>query len=129
MCYVLSFFLSLELSFEILLFFYFLKTCLFLFKEEITESLFYCFRDYNYLRTHFRKDHYLCEEGDCVNEQFTGAFRTEIDLKAHTAIHHSKNKSKAEARQARTLELEFNFAPHSRSNGKSIIIHAVSVLC
>lgn len=59
----------------------------------------------------------MCEEGDCANEQFTGAFRTEIDLKAHIATHHSKNKSKAEARQARMLELEFTYAPHNRSNG------------
>lgn len=94
------------------------------------QCLFYYFRSYNYLRVHFRKDHYLCEEGDCVNEQFTGAFRTEIDLKAHTAILHSKNKSKAEARQARMLELEFSYVPHNRSNGIFvIIIHVVSVLC
>lgn len=93
-----------------------IKTCLF-FKNLNRRYLIYCFRDYNYLKVHFRKDHYLCEEGDCANEQFIGAFRTEIDLKAHTAIHHSKNKSKAEVRQARTLELEFSYAPHSRSNG------------
>lgn len=64
----------------------------------------------------------MCEEGDCANEQFTGAFRSEIDLKAHTAIHHSKNKSKAEVRQARTLELEFSYAPHSRSNGNLLLL-------
>lgn len=91
--------------------------------------MFCYFRDYNYLRVHFRKDHYLCEEGDCANEQFTGAFRTDIDLKAHKAIHHSKNKSKAEVRQARTLELEFSYAPHSRSNGNFVIIHTVLLLC
>ena len=33
------------------------------------------------LREHFKQEHYLCEEGDCVNEQFTTAFRDEIDLK------------------------------------------------
>ena len=33
------------------------------------------------LREHFKQEHYLCEEGDCVNEQFTSAFRDEIDLK------------------------------------------------
>lgn len=105
--------------------------CFFFFKLN-GKYLFYFFyfRDYNYLRVHFRKDHFLCEEGDCANEQFTGAFRTEIDLKAHSAILHTKNKSKAEARQARMLELEFSYAPHSRSNGKFIIIVlAVSLLC
>jgi hypothetical protein len=28
-----------------------------------------------------RIDHYLCEEGECEREQFTAAFRTDIDLK------------------------------------------------
>ena len=35
------------------------------------------------LREHFKQEHYLCEEGDCVNEQFTSAFRDEIDLKGN----------------------------------------------
>lgn len=72
---------------------------------------------------HFREEHYLCEEGNCANEQFVGAFRTEIDLKAHIAVHHSKNKSKAEARQARMLELEFTFAPPHRANGKNFDLY------
>lgn len=38
-------------------------------------------------------------------------------MRAHIAIHHSKNKSKAEARQARMLDVELNYAPLSRSNG------------
>ncbi len=40
-------------------------------------------RDYEELRGHFESDHFLCTEGDCVNEQFTSAFRTEIDLKGN----------------------------------------------
>ena len=35
------------------------------------------------LREHFKKEHYLCEEENCVNEQFTSAFRDEIDLKGN----------------------------------------------
>ena len=37
--------------------------------------------DYKHLREHFQNEHFLCTEGDCVNEQFTSVFRTEIDLK------------------------------------------------
>ena len=33
------------------------------------------------MRIHFRDEHYLCEEGNCINEQFTSAFKSEIDLK------------------------------------------------
>uniref|UniRef100_A0A1B6CPU3 RING-type E3 ubiquitin transferase n=1 Tax=Clastoptera arizonana TaxID=38151 RepID=A0A1B6CPU3_9HEMI len=72
------------------------------------------YNSYGYLRDHFRKEHYLCEEGDCYEEKFTPAFRTEIDLKAHKASVHSRSMGKAAAKQARTLELEFTLAPRPR---------------
>ncbi|XP_069876083.1 E3 ubiquitin-protein ligase ZNF598-like isoform X2 [Dipodomys merriami] len=71
------------------------------------------YSDYTYLREHFREKHFLCEEGRCSTEQFTHAFRTEIDLKAHKTACHSR--SRAEARQNRQIDLQFSFAPrHSR---------------
>ncbi|XP_038675176.1 E3 ubiquitin-protein ligase ZNF598 [Scyliorhinus canicula] len=73
------------------------------------------YSDYDYLRDHFREKHYLCEEGRCNTEQFTHAFRSEIDYKAHKAASHSK--SRAEARQNRQIDLQFNYAPrHQRRN-------------
>lgn len=36
--------------------------------------------DYDSLRDHFKQDHYLCQEGACIDERFTHAFRSEIDL-------------------------------------------------
>ncbi|NXD31798.1 ZN598 ligase, partial [Spelaeornis formosus] len=73
--------------------------------------------DYEYLREHFREKHFLCEEGRCSSEQFTHAFRTEIDYKAHKSACHSK--SRAEARQNRHIELQFTYAPRHprRSDG------------
>lgn len=69
--------------------------------------------DYAYLREHFREKHFLCEEGRCSAEQFTHAFRTDIDLKAHRTACHSR--SRAEARQNRQIDLQFSYAPrHSR---------------
>ncbi|XP_016063468.1 PREDICTED: zinc finger protein 598, partial [Miniopterus natalensis] len=73
------------------------------------------YSDYAYLREHFREKHFLCEEGRCSTEQFTHAFRTEIDLKAHKTACHSR--SRAEARQNRQIDLQFNYTPrHSRRN-------------
>ncbi|XP_067858933.1 E3 ubiquitin-protein ligase ZNF598 isoform X2 [Heptranchias perlo] len=73
------------------------------------------YSDYDYLRDHFREKHYLCEEGRCSTEQFTHAFRSEIDYKAHKAAYHSK--SRAEARQNRQIDLQFNYVPrHQRRN-------------
>ncbi|KAK3909837.1 E3 ubiquitin-protein ligase ZNF598 [Frankliniella fusca] len=66
---------------------------------------------YDVLREHFKKEHFLCEEGTCYEEQFTSAFRSEIDLKAHRASSHSRSMGKQAAKQARTLEVEFTLAP------------------
>lgn len=75
------------------------------------------YNSYDDLRTHFLEEHYLCEEGECRNEQFTAAFRTEIDLKAHLATVHCKNMSRAANKQARTLDIEFTLAPRPRNDG------------
>ncbi|KOC65197.1 Zinc finger protein 598 [Habropoda laboriosa] len=81
------------------------------------------YNSYDYLRDHFRQEHFLCEEEMCVEEKFTSVFRTDIDLKAHKASVHSKQLSKAAAKQARTLELEFTLAPRgeNRMNRRGIL--------
>lgn len=43
-------------------------------------------RTYEWLRKHYYDKHYLCEEGNCVNEQFTSVFRTSIDLQGNVMI-------------------------------------------
>ncbi|XP_059572473.1 E3 ubiquitin-protein ligase ZNF598 isoform X1 [Alligator mississippiensis] len=77
------------------------------------------YSDYEYLREHFREKHFLCEEGRCSTEQFTHAFRTEIDYKAHKTAYHSKNR--AEARQNRQIDLQFNYAPRHQRRNESVV--------
>ncbi|AWP18668.1 putative zinc finger protein 598 [Scophthalmus maximus] len=77
------------------------------------------YSDYPYLSEHFRESHYLCEEGRCATEQFTHAFRTEIDYKAHKAGAHSKNR--AEARQNRQIDLQFNYAPRQQRRNEGLV--------
>ncbi|XP_029996473.1 E3 ubiquitin-protein ligase ZNF598 [Sphaeramia orbicularis] len=77
------------------------------------------YSDYKYLSEHFRESHYLCEEGRCATEQFTHAFRTEIDYKAHKAAAHSKNR--AEARQNRHIDLQFNYAPRQQRRNEGLV--------
>ncbi|XP_029692664.1 E3 ubiquitin-protein ligase ZNF598 isoform X1 [Takifugu rubripes] len=77
------------------------------------------YSDYQYLTEHFRERHYLCEEGHCATEQFTHAFRTEIDYKAHKAAFHSKNR--AEARQNRHIDLQFNYAPRQQRRNEGMV--------
>ncbi|XP_076648601.1 E3 ubiquitin-protein ligase ZNF598 [Halictus rubicundus] len=88
-----------------------------------TDGLHQYYSSYDYLREHFRQEHYLCEEGMCSEEKFTSVFRTDIDLKAHKANVHSKQLSKAAAKQARTLELEFTLAPRgdNRMNRRGML--------
>ncbi|XP_029293429.1 E3 ubiquitin-protein ligase ZNF598 [Cottoperca gobio] len=77
------------------------------------------YSDYQYLSEHFRDSHYLCEEGRCATEQFTHAFRSEIDYKAHKAAAHSKNR--AEARQNRHIDLQFNYAPRQQRRNEGML--------
>ncbi|KAM9392011.1 E3 ubiquitin-protein ligase ZNF598 [Pholidichthys leucotaenia] len=77
------------------------------------------YSDYQYLSEHFRESHYLCEEGRCATEQFTHAFRTEIDYKAHKAAAHSKNR--AEARQNRHIDLQFTYAPRQQRRNEGLV--------
>ncbi|XP_041824298.1 E3 ubiquitin-protein ligase ZNF598 isoform X2 [Melanotaenia boesemani] len=77
------------------------------------------YSDYKYLSEHFRESHYLCEEGRCATEQFTHAFRSEIDYKAHKAAAHSKNR--AEARQNRHIDLQFNYAPRQQRRNEGLV--------
>ncbi|XP_054739005.1 E3 ubiquitin-protein ligase ZNF598 [Anastrepha obliqua] len=72
------------------------------------------YRDYDALANHFREHHFLCEEGRCATEQFVGAFRTEIDYKAHFASVHGKTLNKQEAKKTRTVQLEITLGRQAR---------------
>ncbi|XP_072273635.1 E3 ubiquitin-protein ligase ZNF598 isoform X2 [Pyxicephalus adspersus] len=77
------------------------------------------YSDYGFLREHFRESHFLCEEGRCSTEQFTHAFRTEIDYKAHKTSLHSKNR--AEARQNRQIDIQFSYAPRHNRRAEAVV--------
>ncbi|XP_062589412.1 E3 ubiquitin-protein ligase ZNF598-like [Saccostrea cucullata] len=79
------------------------------------------YSDYADLKDHFRAKHFLCEEGDCANTQFTHAFRSKIDFQAHQSNNHSKTLSKSQAKQARTIEVDIQLAPRNRRRDKGVI--------
>ncbi|XP_005106381.1 E3 ubiquitin-protein ligase ZNF598 [Aplysia californica] len=72
------------------------------------------------LMKHFSESHFLCTEDECGNPttRFTHAFVSDIDLKAHKASEHNKNLSKAQVREARTIELDFQLAPRRQAHGR-----------
>lgn len=59
------------------------------------------YMDYNALEEHFRKDHYLCANGECMEKKFV-VFESELDLQAHQLSEHA---GKAAGRDARLVDI------------------------
>lgn len=62
------------------------------------------FVDYNSLEAHFRKDHFVCPDKECLEKKFV-VFASEIDLKAHQIESHPNGLSKDALRDARRVDL------------------------
>ena len=73
---------------------------------------------YNYdeLWKHFKKDHFVCEAPDCLEQKFV-VFSTAFDLKVHQAEIHGAQMSgqRAQRLKARQIDLGFQVAGHSSS--------------
>ncbi|CAH0514980.1 unnamed protein product [Peronospora belbahrii] len=50
------------------------------------------YKDYNDLENHFRADHFLCEEHECLAKKFV-VFSTHLDLQAHLTVDHPHIKT------------------------------------
>ncbi|KAH7150200.1 hypothetical protein B0J13DRAFT_499097 [Dactylonectria estremocensis] len=62
--------------------------------------------DYNALEGHFKKDHYLCSDRECLEKKFV-VFDTELDLQAHQLSDHG---GKSTGRDARVVDISgFDF--------------------
>ncbi|KAH7017146.1 hypothetical protein EDB80DRAFT_888409 [Ilyonectria destructans] len=62
--------------------------------------------DYNALEGHFKKDHYLCSDRECLEKKFV-VFDTELDLQAHQLSEHG---GKSTGRDARVVDISgFDF--------------------
>ena len=86
-------------------------------KQEYYES-------YPFLRKHYRKSHFLCEEGQCRYEKYTTVFRSSLDFQAHKAKVHVRGLSKAEVKQLRQVDVGFSYAretpaPYQQSSRKN----------
>ncbi|TKX20348.1 E3 ubiquitin-protein ligase hel2 [Elsinoe australis] len=69
--------------------------------------------DYNALEIHFRKDHFLCPDQECLEKKFV-VFDSEMDLKAHQLESHPNGVTKG--RDARRVDLSnFDYRqPHQQ---------------
>ncbi|KXJ85912.1 hypothetical protein Micbo1qcDRAFT_190754 [Microdochium bolleyi] len=67
------------------------------------------YRDYNSLEEHFRKDHFICLDRECLEKKFV-VFASEMDLKAHQLAEHGTTLSKDVRRDARQVDISgFDF--------------------
>jgi E3 ubiquitin-protein ligase ZNF598 len=66
------------------------------------------FVNYNELWKHFQAEHYLCGAPECLEQKFV-VFESEIDLKAHIMEVHMGRASKAELRDMRRVEINFQY--------------------
>ena len=62
------------------------------------------YQDYNALEEHFKKDHFLCLDRECLEKKFV-VFESEMDLKAHQLSDHGNSLSKDVRRDARLVDL------------------------
>ena len=71
--------------------------------------------DYNALEIHFRKDHFLCPDQECLEKKFV-VFDSEMDLKAHQLEAHPNGLTKDARRDARRIDISgFDYrAPHQQ---------------
>lgn len=66
------------------------------------------YRDYDMLEKHFRRDHWLCENKECLEKKFI-VFDSEMDYKAHQLQEHANELSAREKREAFRIEANFSY--------------------
>jgi hypothetical protein len=71
--------------------------------------------DYNALEVHFRKDHFVCPDQECLEKKFV-VFDSDMDLKAHQLEAHPNGLTKDARRDARRVDISgFDYrAPHQQ---------------
>jgi len=62
------------------------------------------YRNYDHLEGHFRKDHFLCPDKECLDRKFV-VFESEMDLQAHQVEAHPGGLSKDALKDARRVDL------------------------
>ena len=74
--------------------------------------------DYDALEVHFRNDHFLCLDQECLDKKFV-VFQSEMDLKAHQLESHRDGLSKDARRDARLVDMSgFDYrTPHQEPRG------------
>ncbi|KAI9785230.1 MAG: hypothetical protein M1816_000478 [Peltula sp. TS41687] len=74
--------------------------------------------NYDSLEEHFKKDHFLCSDQECLEKKFV-VFDSEIDLKAHQLEVHPNGLSKDARREARRIDMSgFDYRTQHSQDGR-----------
>ncbi|KAK9136576.1 hypothetical protein Sjap_007170 [Stephania japonica] len=68
------------------------------------------YKDYDDLETHFRQQHFLCEDEACLAKKFI-VFVSESEMKRHNALEHGGNMSRAKRNAALQIPTSFRYRP------------------
>lgn len=76
--------------------------------------------NYEALEEHFRKDHFLCYDKECLEKKFV-VFDSQLDLKAHQLEAHPNGMSKDVRRDARVVDINsFDYrTPYQNPNNRN----------
>lgn len=72
------------------------------------------FRDYDDLETHFRNDHFLCEDEACLAKKFI-VFQSEADIKRHNALEHGGRMSRSQRNAVLQIPTSFRYRSSNES--------------
>lgn len=75
------------------------------------------YANYRELHKHFKEAHFVCEEGPCRFEKLSTVFRSKLDFQAHKAKVHTRGLTKAETRQLRQVEVQFQYRWEESGDG------------
>ncbi|KAL8158923.1 hypothetical protein V2J09_000460 [Rumex salicifolius] len=66
---------------------------------------------------HFRRDHYLCEDEECLGKKFI-VFQSEAELKRHNTLEHGGRMSRSKRNAALQIPSSFNYGRTNESGAR-----------
>ncbi|XP_073283767.1 uncharacterized protein [Primulina huaijiensis] len=81
------------------------------------------YKNYDDLEIHFRRDHFLCEDEDCLGKKFI-VFQSEAELKRHNTLEHGGRMSRSKRSAALQIPTSFRYQrsseqDHRRGRGRT----------
>jgi len=90
--------------------------CAFCNRNNVADRIY--FRNRHKLRCHYREEHYLCEQPECVGLGHDVAFDNEVDLKSHNLAFHIDTSRMTRSERNRASRIQFGVLAGSSTSGR-----------